>query len=74
MKIATDTRYTEEMLREAMEMLEGMRHHMGMFQNQYYGKLKKRVKQHQALNESLRNGLNEIDTVEDVKGESQCCA
>lgn len=74
MKVATDTRYTEEMLREAMEMLEGMRHHMGMFQNQYYGKLKKRFKQHQALNESLRNGLNEIDTVEDVKGENSCYA
>ena len=67
MKVAADTRYTEEMLREAMEILEGLKHNMGMFQNQYYGELKKRFKQHEALNESLRNGLNENETVEDVK-------
>ena len=64
MKATTDIRYTEEMLREAMDMLEGLKHHMGMFQNQYYGKLKKRFRQHVALNETLRAGLNDIDTSE----------
>ena len=67
MKAATDIRYTEEMFREAMEMLERLKHHMGMFQNQYYGKLKKRYRQHEALNESLRVGLNAIDTIESDK-------
>ena len=62
MNIPADTKYTEEMLREAMEMLEGLKHHMGMFQNQYYGKLKKRFKHHEALNETLRVALNEVDT------------
>ena len=40
MKAPADITYTETMLHEAMEMLEGLKHHMGMFQTQYYGKLK----------------------------------
>ena len=64
MKATTDIRYTEEMLREAMDMLEGLKHNMRMFQNQYYSKLKKRFRQHVALNETLRAGLNDIDTSE----------
>jgi len=73
MKVPADTRYTEQMLREAMEMLEGLQHGMGMFQHQYYGKLKKRFKEHEALTESLRKGLNEVVTAEDVKEEWPCC-
>ena len=64
MKAATDIRYTEEMLREAMDMLERLKHNMRMFQNQFYSKLKKRFRQHVALNETLRAGLNDIDTSE----------
>jgi hypothetical protein len=74
MKAPADITYTEKMLHEAMEMLEGLKHHMGMFQTQYYGKLKNRVKQHEALNKNLKVGLNEIGTVEDGREESQCCA
>jgi hypothetical protein len=73
MKVPADIRYTERMLSEAMEMLEDLKHHMGMFQTQRYGKLKGRVKQYQSLNESLRGGLNNIVTVEDEKGEIKCC-
>ena len=74
MKAPADITYTETMLREAMEMLEGLKHHMGMFQSQYYGKLKKRIQQHEALGKDLRVGLNEIGTVEDRREQSQCCA
>ena len=74
MKAPADITYTETMLHEAMEMLEGLKHHMGMFQTQYYGKLKKRIQQHEALNKNLRVGLNEIGTAEDGREESQCCA
>jgi len=71
MNVPADIRYTEEMLREAMEMLEGLQHNMGMFQRQYYGKLKRRFKQHEALNENLRVGLNKIETEGDKGG--LCC-
>ena len=72
MKAPADITYTEKMLHEAMEMLEGLKHHMGMFQSQYYGKLKRRYDQHELLSAGLRNRLNEIDTEEQDKG-GLCC-
>lgn len=43
-----------EMLLEAMEMLEDLRFHMGMFQNQRYGKLKGRVTLHTRQTEVVK--------------------
>jgi hypothetical protein len=72
MKLPADIRYTEEMLSEAMDMLEGLQHHMGLFQRQYYGKLKTRFTQHDSICKDLKKRLNEIDTTEDNRG-GVCC-
>lgn len=72
MKLPADIRYTEEMLSEAMNMLDGLQHHMGLFQRQYYGKLKTRLTQHESLCEDLRRRLNEIDTTEENR-RGLCC-
>ncbi len=72
MDIPADIRYNDEMLQEAMDMLDSLKQHMGMFQRQYYGKLKKRFIQHGLINKELRARLNEIDTVKEKKGGS-CC-
>jgi len=72
MKVPADIKYTEEMLQEAMEMLDGLQHQMGMFQRQYYGKLKRRFDQHGSLGERLKKSLNKIETIEDNEG-GLCC-
>lgn len=62
MELTPDIKYTEELLREAMELLESTYANLGMFQRQRYGHLKKRFEQHGALTEGLRTALNDIDT------------
>ncbi|SDD96641.1 hypothetical protein SAMN05216464_103186 [Mucilaginibacter pineti] len=62
MKTPTDIRHAEELLREAMELLEDTYHNLGMFERQRYGKLKKQVDQHEALSETMKTALNVIDT------------
>jgi len=62
MKAPADIILAEEMLRDAMEMLEDVQHYMGLFQRQWYGKLKRQFDQHESLGEALRTALNGIDT------------
>ena len=62
MKADADSKDREEMLLEAMELLAGLQHYMGMFQHQYYGKLRKRVNDRECLGAELRNALNVIET------------
>jgi hypothetical protein len=61
MKVTAESKHTEEMLLEAMEMLDDMHVKMGMFERQRYGKLKTQFEQHTSLNKELREGLNEIE-------------
>lgn len=61
MKVTAESKYTEEMLLEAMEMLNDMHLKMGMFERQRYVKLKRHFEQHKSLNKDLREGLNEIE-------------
>lgn len=62
MKIPGDIRYSEEMLREAMELMKDVYDKFDLFERQYYWELKKRYDQHEALNDNLRAALNGIDT------------
>lgn len=55
-----DIKFTEEMLRDAMALLEDLYVKMGMFERQHYMKLKKRAEQHETLNVDLRKALNDI--------------
>jgi hypothetical protein len=69
MKIPADIRYIEEMLCEAMEMLEELQPGMGLFQRQCYGKLKRQFDQQRSLSENLRAALGEIETVSRPAGQ-----
>ncbi|MGY3211875.1 hypothetical protein [Mucilaginibacter sp. HD30] len=60
MEKPADVKYTEELLREAMELLEDLYPKLGMFERQHFMELKKRVEQHEALTVDLRKALNEI--------------
>ena len=61
MKIPADVKLTEEILCEAMELLEDMRSRMGMFEHQHYAGLKRRFEQLGCINEGLRLALNDIE-------------
>ena len=61
MKIPADIGFTEEMLRDAMELLEDMRLNMSSFDRTRFWQLKKQFDQHEAINKELRKGLNNID-------------
>lgn len=67
MKIPPDAKYTEEMLRDAMELLAESIRNAGLFQRQRYLVLKKRFDEHRAINDSLRVALNGINTVHNDK-------
>lgn len=54
--------YTEEMLSEAIEMLEDIQQNMGLFQRQQFGKLKRRYHEHKAISETLGAALDQIET------------
>jgi hypothetical protein len=62
MKMPQNVNYTEELLREAMEMLADQTGNMGMFQRQRYGRLRKRFDDHQSINKELREALEGIKT------------
>ncbi|MDP9077731.1 MAG: hypothetical protein M3O71_09940 [Bacteroidota bacterium] len=66
MKVPADITHTEEMLREAMEMLDDVQRYMGMFQRQRYGKLKRQFDQHESLGKELQTALNGIDTTQNL--------
>jgi hypothetical protein len=72
MKVPANISYTEEMLREAIEILEETSRNMAMFQRQRYSKLKRRFDQHESINEDLQKALNGIDTAHDDR-EEICC-
>ncbi|WP_426672055.1 hypothetical protein ACPPVU_12560 [Mucilaginibacter sp. McL0603] len=62
MKIPADISYTQEMLREAMELLEDTYPNPGMFERQRHSTLRKRFEQHELIKKELRTALNGIDT------------
>ena len=60
MEKPADVRFTEELLREAIALLEDLYSRLGLFERQYFIDLKKRAEQHEALTVELRKALNEI--------------
>jgi hypothetical protein len=54
MKVAADHNETEEMLREAMELLADISRNLAMFQRQQYHKLKSRFDRHGALSPVMK--------------------
>ena len=60
MEKPADVKYTEELLREALALLEDLQLKMGMFERQHFMELKKQVEQHAALTVDLRKALNDI--------------
>lgn len=62
MKVPYDIRYSDALLREAMELLKDVHDKFGMFERQYYANLKKRFDEHEAISNGLRTALNSIDT------------
>lgn len=72
MKIPADVSYSEEILRDAMELLDDMRLNKGMFERQRYWQLRKQFDQHELINKELRKALNAIETVQKEEG-GLCC-
>ncbi|GAA4325962.1 hypothetical protein GCM10023149_28520 [Mucilaginibacter gynuensis] len=62
MKTSADIKLTEEILLEAMRLLDDVSPKMGMFERQHLAGLKRKFEQHALINENLRLKLNEIDT------------
>jgi hypothetical protein len=60
MEKPADVKFTEELLHEAIGLLEDVYPRLGMFERQHFMALKKRVEQHDALNVDLKRALNEI--------------
>lgn len=58
METKPDKNYTEKLLRDAMELLDDASLNLGLFQRQYYFKLKNRVKQHLRQDETPQQDLN----------------
>lgn len=55
-----NTKHTQAMLNEAMELLDDAFCNLGMFQRQQYSNLRKRFEQHKAINNNLHTALNNI--------------
>ena len=62
MSLPHDIRYSDQLLREAMQMLSKMHHRLGMFERQHYTELKRRFDHHDAIQSKLRDSLNAIET------------
>lgn len=62
MEETPDYKHLKSLLVEAMELLEETKARFGLFEQQQYGKLKKKYEQQQALPSSIRTGLNVIAT------------
>jgi hypothetical protein len=69
MNIPADISYTEELLRDAMELLEDMRLNMSSFDRARFWHLKKHFDQNEAISKDLRKALNDIDTTREDKEE-----
>ncbi|WP_428331578.1 hypothetical protein [Mucilaginibacter sp.] len=73
MKLPVDTCLMEKLLREAVDMLKNVQHHLSTIQRRYDGKLKEGFHRHESLKENLQVRLSEISTGEQNAGGDLCC-